>query len=271
VGGGHLDPQREEGISLLLGLRPPTYRGRVLVAGDGHRRHKTAIDSAEMIALDQPDPHWVSAGTMCCARIHANGVLLPDGKVVVVGGKTGETKHKHGAHAPEAGGDPDAVHTAEMYDSDRNAWTPLAAQQKDRLYHSSALLLPDARVISMGSNPDPNVIERTLEVYSPPYLFRGDRPVLTSWPDRLTYGQPFGLGADRARQISQVVLMRPEVVTHLTNTDQRLLELEFKVTGDDRLEVQGPPSATHMPNGYVLLFVLNGDGVPSVGKFAKVG
>ena len=69
----------------------------------------------------------------------------------------------------------------------------------------------------------------------------------------------------------RVVLMRPEVLTHVTNTDQRLLELKFSVESDEKLEVQGPPTPAHMPRGYCLLFVLNNDGVPSVGKFVKMG
>lgn len=64
--------------------------------------------------------------------------------------------------------------------------------------------------------------------------------------------------------------MRPEVLTHVTNTDQRLLELEFKVRNDTILEVQGPPSPAHMPRGYCMLFVLNHEGVPSIGKFSKL-
>lgn len=270
VGGSHLDPQREEGISLLLALRPPDYRARILIAGGGHRRHKTALDSAELIDLSQPQPGWVSAGTMRHARIHANGVLLPDGTVIVVGGKTGETTHHHAVPVSAPGADPDAVHEAEMYDPDRKTWTPLATQAKDRLYHSSALLLPDGRVISMGGNPDPKVIEHSIEIYSPPYLFRGDRPQLVAWPERLTYAQPFRVTVDRARQIGKAVLMRPEAVTHITNTDQRLLELEFKVLGDTSLEVQGPPSRSHIPEGHALLLVLSNDGVPSAGRFLRV-
>jgi hypothetical protein len=62
----------------------------------------------------------------------------------------------------------------------------------------------------------------------------------------------------------------PEVLTHVTNTDQRLLELEFNVAADEALEIQGPPTPAHTPRGYCLLFVLNRDGVPSVGKFLKI-
>lgn len=95
--------------------------------------------------------------------------------------------------------------------------------------------------------------------------------MLTASPARLPYSQPFTVSVDRARQIGQVALIRPEVLTHQTNTDQRFVELVFRVLGDDRLEVQGPPSAAHMPQGYALLFVLSDDGVPSVGRFARVG
>jgi hypothetical protein len=273
LGGKHLDPQREDGISLLLPLRPPHHPPRVLIAGGGHKRHKTAQATAERIDLSAPDPRWSTAGTMHFARIYANGVLLPDGKVLVVGGKTGETGHPHGPPtAPQApGGDPHAVHAAELYDPDTNTWTPLAAQTRDRIYHSTALLLPDGRVISMGGNPRPKVIEHSIEIYSPPYLFRGERPVLTTVPEHVGYGRPFTVTVDRARQIGQVVIMRPEVLTHQANTDQRLLEVTFKVLGDDKLEVQAPASPAHMPPGYALLFVLNDADVPSVGRFIRVG
>jgi hypothetical protein len=75
---------------------------------------------------------------------------------------------------------------------------------------------------------------------------------------------------NQSRQIGQIVLMRPEVLTHVTNTDQRLLALEFKVLNDEKLEVQAPRQAAHMPQGFALLFVLNNDGAPSAGKFVKV-
>ncbi|HEX5840560.1 MAG TPA: galactose oxidase early set domain-containing protein, partial [Anaerolineales bacterium] len=139
-----------------------------------------------------------------------------------------------------------------------------------RLYHSTALLLPDGRVLSMGSNPGEKQIERTIEVFSPPYLFRGERPVFDQLPEQITYNQPFRIDVDHAQPIQQVVLMRPEVVTHVTNTDQRLLELEFETTGGSTLEVAGPPTPAHMPRGWCLLFVLNKDSIPSIGKFVKI-
>lgn len=284
VGGRHGKKNREEGISILLALRPPRYQPQILIAGGGTHNLGRIImsllhsigkdswssffsfltsvqDSAERMDLSLPSPRWTLMNKMHHKRIHANGVLLPDGNVLVVGGMSsyGHSSDSHGA-----------VYPAEMYDPSVNTWTMMNAQQKPRLYHSTAILLPDARVISMGSNPHAKSIEKTIEVFSPPYLFRGDRPIITNFPDQITHGQPFSITVNQARQIGQVVLMRPEVLTHVTNTDQRLLELESHVENDENMTVQGPPTAAHMPRGYGLLFVLNQDGVPSVGKLLKV-
>jgi hypothetical protein len=288
LGGRHWQRNREEGISVLLALRPPEYKSEILIAGGGTHNLGRIImsllhsigreswsnffsfltsvqDSVERIDLSLPDPRWTLMNNMHHKRIHANGVLLPDGNVLVVGGMSTyrHSSGEHGAHG--------AVLEAEMYNTSANTWTLMNPQQRARLYHSTAILLPDARVISMGSNPHAKSIEKSIEVFSPPYLFRGDRPVILEAPDRIAHGQSFSVRVNAARQIGQVVLMRLEVLTHVTNTDQRLLELEFRVANDEKLEIQAPSTPAHMPRGYCLLFVLNKDGVPSVAKFLKTG
>ena len=288
TGGQHFRKNREEGISVLLSLRPQEgYRPRILIAGGGtHNVGRTLMsllhsigrdswanffsfltsvqDSVEQIDLSEKDPHWELTGNMHHPRVHANGVLLPDGRVLVVGGMSSY------GHGSDMHGHDSTVCEAELYDPTTNTWTRMAAQQKARLYHSTAILLPDGRVISMGSNPGAKQIERSIEVFSPPYLFRGERPVIAGSPEQITHGQPFHISVDHAHSIGQVVLMRPEVQTHVTNTDQRLLELEFSVAADETLEIQGPSTPAHMPRGFCLLFVLTSDGVPSVGKFLKI-
>ena len=284
LGGPHWEKNREEGISILLALRPPDYTPQILIAGGGtHNLGRTLMsllhsigkdswsslfsfltavqDSVEGIDLSHPAPRWRSMGKMNHRRVNANGVLLPDGNVLVVGGMS---SYAHGAdeHA--------AVCEAEMYDPSTNIWTRMAAQQKPRLYHSTALLLPDARVISMGSNPRSKTVEKSIEIFSPPYLFRGERPDIQECPEQITYGEPFTVAVDQAPQIVQVVLIRPEVLTHVTNTDQRLLELRFERINYEKLEIQGPLTPAHMPRGVCLLFVLSKDGVPSLGKFLKL-
>jgi hypothetical protein len=289
VGGRHWKKNREEGISVLLALRPPDYKSQILIAGGGthnlgrilmtllHSIGKDSLsaifhflthvqDTLERIDLSLQNPRWEQSGRMHHRRIHANGVLLPDGNVLVIGGMS-SYGHMGAMHAHSV---PGAVLEAELYDPSTNTWTLMAAQQKPRVYHSTAILLPDGRVISMGGNPRAKVIEKSIEIFSPPYLFRGARPVINTYPEQITYGGSFSITVDQAQQIDKVVLMRPEVLTHVTNTDQRLLELVFGIVNDETLEIQGPRSPAHMPRGYCLLFVLNHEGVPSVGKFVKV-
>jgi len=288
VGGPHWKKNREEGISILLALRPPKYESQILIAGGGSHNlgrilmtllHSVGKDSwssifhifthvqdtAEQIDLSVRHPRWERKGKMHHKRIHANGVLLPDGNVLVVGGMS-----SYGGHMADMHTTASAVYEAELYDPTANTWTPMAAQQRPRVYHSTAILLPDGRVISMGGNPRAKVIERSIEIFSPPYLFRGARPIIVDYPEQITHGGSFSITVDDARSIHKVVLMRPEVLTHVTNTDQRLLEMIFNRVDDEKLEVQAPPTSAHMPRGYSLLFVLNHIGVPSMGKFIKV-
>jgi hypothetical protein len=288
LGGQHWQKNREEGISILLALRPPDYKAEVLIAGGGtHNLGRTLIsllhsigkdswsslfsfltkveDTVERIDLSLADPHWEMKGWMHHRRVHANGVLLPDGNLLVVGGMSsyGHGSDMHGEHG--------AVLEAELYNPSTNTWRSMAAQQKPRVYHSTAILLPDARVISMGSNPRSKSIEKSIEIFSPPYLFHGERPIIIEYPEQIAYDQSFSVTVDRAHEIGKVVLMRPEALTHVTNTDQRLLELKGSPVNSQKLDIHGPPTLAHMPRGYCLLFVLNNNGVPSAGKFVKVG
>ena len=81
----------------------------------------------------------------------------------------------------------------EIWDPDTDTWTETAvARQRPRLYHSSSLLLPDGRVLLAGGGAfAPAVNETNAEIYSPPYLFKGPRPTITSAPAQLQLGQTF--------------------------------------------------------------------------------
>ena len=103
---------------------------------------------------------------MIHARFHINAVMLPDRTVFVSGGN-GQSE----AAAT-------AVLEAEIYDPATDTWTAAATAQAARMYHSIALLLPDGRVLAAGSNPNRRDDELRLEIYHPPYLFRGPRPFI---------------------------------------------------------------------------------------------
>jgi hypothetical protein len=125
-------------------------------------------NTAEVIDLTQSSPTWRAVGSMVVARRKLNATLLPDGTVLVTGGTRGSGFNNLAG----------AVHTAELWNPTTEKWTTLASSKGiPRIYHSIALLLPVARVLSMGGND-----QMTSEIYSPPYLFNGARPTITSAP-----------------------------------------------------------------------------------------
>jgi hypothetical protein len=123
--------------------------------------------TAELLNLSATTPAWQYTASMNFPRLWANSVVLADGTVLVVGG--GTTSYYGGP-----------VLTPEIYNPATGTWTELAAQTAPRMYHSTALLLPDGRVLSAGQSS--GQYENTGEIFSPPYLFMGARPVISSAP-----------------------------------------------------------------------------------------
>ena len=139
----------------------------------------------------------------------------------------------------------------------------------DRLYHASALLLPDGRVAAIGSNPKRKVEELRIEIYQPPYLFRGPRPTLRGAPENVAYGQEFEIDSPEAKDIDTVVLIRPTAMTHCVDPEQRYIRLKFHHGSNEKLAARIPMNRNVVPPGYYMLFILCG-GVPSKARFIQV-
>ncbi|MCP3142327.1 galactose oxidase-like domain-containing protein [Pyxidicoccus xibeiensis] len=224
--------------------------GRVYLIGGGDPPTATV----ERIDLRASSPSWEYVASMLTARRQHNATLLPDGKVLVTGGSRGSGFDNSGS----------PVLNAEVYDPAANKWTRLASNTVYRGYHATALLLPDGRVLSAGGRN-----RRTAEVYSPPYLFKGARPAVSSAPATVSPGTTFSIGTPDAARISRVSLIALGSVTHSIDMNQRLVTLGFtRSTGS--LTVSAPPDNHAAPPGYYQLFLVNDVGVPSVGRMVRI-
>jgi hypothetical protein len=210
--------------------------------------------TAELLNLTASAPAWQYTAPMHFPRLWANSVLLADGTVLVVGG--GTTGYYGGP-----------VLSAEIYNPATGTWTEMAAQTAPRMYHSTALLLPDGRVLSAGQSL--GKYENTGEIFSPPYLFKGARPVISTAPGTLGYGQAFTVTSPEAASVSRVALAKAGAVTHSDNFDQRYVDCSFTTSGR-ALRVISPPNANYAPPGWYMLFLVNPTGVPSVASWVQV-
>jgi len=251
---------RTYGSSVLLPLTPAnTYAPKVIIFGGGNPSTKTT----EIIDLSAGTPAWVNGPDMSQPRIEMNATLLPNGKVLTVGGSLNDEDTST------------ASLQADLYDSTTNTMGSAGSNAFPRLYHSVSLLLPDATVWVAGGNPTRGSYENHVEIYTPPYLYQANgtpavRPTITSLTTSVIgYGSSFTVNTPDAANIGSVVLMKNGSVTHAFDMDQRMVGLAF-TKGSGVLNVTGPPNGNIAPPGYYMLFVLNTAGVPSIAKFVQI-
>jgi hypothetical protein len=248
---------RTYGTSVLLPLTPANgYAPRVMIMGGGN----PATATTEIIDMSAATPRWTVGPPMSQPRIEMNATILPNGKVLAMGGSVQDEVVST------------ASLNADLYDPVTNTFSSAGANVFPRVYHSSSLLLPDATVLLMGGNPTRGSYEQHTEIYSPAYLFNANgtpaaRPTIASvTPSAFTYGGAFQVQTTDAANIASVVLVRPGAATHAFDMDQRLVGLSF-TAGTGVLNVTAPPNGNIAPPGYYMLFALNAAGVPSVASF----
>jgi hypothetical protein len=232
--------------------------GKVLVMGGGDPPTPTA----ETINLYDAAPRWKWANPMKYARRQLNATILADGKVLVTGGTS----------TPGFNDATQAVLPAEMWDPKTGAWTTMASMKVPRLYHSTALLLPDGRVLSAGGGqpaPVGGVNNFNAEIYSPPYLFKGPRPTITSAPASVNYGEKFFVETPDATDVAKATWIRLSSVTHAFNMNQRVNHLGVAAASGG-VNIVAPTDKNLTPPGHYMLFLINGRGVPSIAKIVQI-
>jgi len=256
--------------------------GKILYAGGGGHTGWPTPDprnpanlptaTAEQIDLNQTSPQWQSAGAMSAPRRHLNSTILPDGQVLITGGTRGGgfVNIDQGLATKEA----------EIWNPTTGQWTTLAANQVMRVYHAVSMLLPDGTVLhgasgdAMAIQPGGGIVpvppERNHEIFSPPYLFKGARPTITSVaPANVGYAGTITVTTPNAAQVTEARWIRLGSVTHAFDMGQRANTLSFTRTASG-VDVTVPGNANVAPPGYYMLFILNRNGVPSAGTVVRV-
>jgi hypothetical protein len=233
---------RDQCASVLL---PPAQAQRVMIMG-GAPGGGDAINNVDIADFSQPHPVYRPAAALAKGRKHLNATLLPDRTVLVTGG----------SGRNEAA--PLATNEAEVYDPGTDTWRTLATASVTRMYHSVALLLPDGRVVTASGNPkqgthvewdhDPNE-EMKIEIYSPPYLFQGPRPVINTVRTEWRYGQTVNISSPDAGHLQWASLIRPGSTTHSFNTSQRLVDLPITAQAAGSVQVTVPAEPNLAPPG----------------------
>ena len=161
--------------------------GKILYVGGGH-----TTNTAETIDLTRTSPTWSWTGAMAYPRRHHNAVILPTGEVLVVGGLSGTGFNDLST----------AVHPAEIWSPATGLWTMLASNTVNRGYHTTAILLPDGRVLCASGYTD-NVHVNPATILWPPYLFADGsgtpavRPTISGAPSVVHYhNEPFHISTN---------------------------------------------------------------------------
>ncbi|MFE2305401.1 galactose oxidase-like domain-containing protein [Streptomyces sp. NPDC059411] len=263
--------QRDESASVLL---PPAQDQRVLTIGGGNNETNPAANRlTDLIDLKAANPVYtagpdipqglvdVGAGkrpqTGAEGKMYPAAVLLPDGKVLETGG---------GLHDRA-----DPVYEASFFDPVTNTYQAgLPTDPIPRTYHSGGFLLPDGRVMTVGDNPGNGTYNNNVSIYTPPYLFKGARPQLTSVINtQWLYGDTQRITVDRP--IVKAELIRPAAVTHSSDPNQRFVDLPMSVVNGTTIDLNVTTNPNLAPPGWYMLFGVDANGVPSVATWVHLG
>jgi hypothetical protein len=255
----------------VLGTTPGTYLGI----------RDSLITTVDVSNPARPAMTTKATGPLTAPRWYGSAVTLPDGSVLTLNGANRDEVVAPGTGNPTT--------TAELFDPVKQTWTPVATAARGRTYHNTAMLLPDGRVLVGGHAPISTLYGKnqtlpggfsqndgrdpSFEIYEPPYLFRGDRPVIDGVQKTLQHGQEVTIATRDAADISEVVIARNASVTHVIDNDQRMVQLPIVRQTAGAVTVQIPSNANVAPAGPYLLFINAGEGsklVPSVAKQVEV-
>ena len=256
---------RSGALDAMLTIKPPYRSATVLTAGgvSGPSPGSLVAQNVSNLTTVDRSGHVTNSRTspLNHARWFSQAVTLPDGSVAAFSGGDKDEVIDPGTER--------AVHQIELFNPATRRWTPGPVDPRDRTYHNTAVLLPDARVLVGGHSPISNAYgynhdnpgfannerDASFEVYSPPYLFRGRRPRIAGVQSGISWGRRFTVRTGDAARVKSVVLSSLPATTHVLDNNQRTIQLAFRRGSGNTLRVKAPPSGNVAPPGPYMLFV----------------
>ncbi|MFF3793302.1 kelch motif-containing protein [Streptomyces sp. NPDC001981] len=252
--------------SATVRLPPAQDEKFMVIGGGGVGESERSSEKSRLVDLKDPEPEFKDGPSLDEGTRYPSAALLPDDSVLVTGG-SGDYRGRGGSN----------ILQARLYDAKTDSYKRVADPAVGRNYHSGSVLLPDGRVMIFGSdslyadraNSRPGVFEQRIEIYTPPYLYRDSRPELTAGPKRMRRGGTGMFTTSRGSTITSAKLMRPSAVTHVTDTDQRSVDLRPARTAEG-ISVTVPKNRALVPSGWYMLFVTDAKGTPSKGTWVEI-
>ncbi|KAF2418926.1 galactose oxidase [Tothia fuscella] len=206
------------------------------------------------------------AASMSYKRIFHNGVALPNGQILVVGGQ------EYGSPFT----DDSSIMYPEIYTPSTNRWAIMAPMSVPRNYHGTAILMADATVLVGGGGlcAGCSMNHYDGQIFVPPYLFtttgaKAPRPVINSVSTtNVAAGGSITVNTNSA--VTAFSIVRLGTTTHTVNTDQRRIPLTPASAGTNSYRLTIPSDNGVALPGYWMLFAMNSAGVPSISKIIKL-
>ncbi|CAL9562746.1 hypothetical protein SUDANB105_04654 [Streptomyces sp. enrichment culture] len=259
----HADRMETSGTVLLPPAQDEKY---MVIGGGGVGESKLSSEKTRIVDLKADQPRFTDGPSMDKGTRYPQASVLPDDSVLVSGG----------SEDYRGRGDSNVLE-ARLYRTESNSFERVADPLVGRNYHSGSILLPDGSVMFFGSdslfadkaNSKPGEFEQRIEIYKPPYLFRGSRPSLSGGPRTIERGESGTFTSRHASSIKKVRLMRPSASTHVTDVDQRSIALDFETSGN-KVTVTVPENRNLVQAGWYMLFVDDDQGTPSEAQWVRV-
>ncbi len=208
---------------------------------------------------------WRLGTSLLPIRSRAKTCLLPDKKVLVMGGYKEDTT---AINTNQWG----YMKITDLYNPATEDWRRLDDLNYYREYHALSILVPDGRVIMVGGEGEPGNEPpfSIIEAFKPPYLFRGVRPEIQNLnTTAIARGGTIEFDFAKTDSVTEVILMSNAVVTHFMNSGtNRYLSLPFEQSGNHISTILPTDSVKLIP-GYYMLFIMVDD-IPSIGQIIEV-